>query len=70
MGITNDNKLDFFDFEIQQHGTLEDELWIKGIADVEGFFTLENAIVPKVLTATSLSEFEIKGNIILRWIPG
>ena len=85
---TNDNKLDFFNYTKKiQHLSQEDlsnappvQMWIKGIADVEGYFTLENLqdyftrlendTVPKVLTATSSSEFEIKGNIILRWIPG
>ena len=88
LGTTNDNKLDFFNYTKKtQHVSQEDlinappeQMWIKGIADVEGYFTLENLkdyftrlendTVPKVLTATSSSDFEIKGNIILRWIPG
>ena len=88
MGTTNDNKLDFFNYTKKiQHLSHEDlsnappeQMWIKGFADVDGYFTLENLkdyfirlendTVPKVLTATSSSEFEIKGNIILRWIPG
>ena len=78
MGITNDNKTDFFDNGKEDFTkAAPEQLWIKGIADVDGYFTLENYklhlknyIVPKVLTAASSSELEIKGNIILRWIPG
>ena len=54
-----------------------EQLWMIYDTDIEGYFTLENYAsslenfkVPKVLTAVSSSEFEIKGNIILRWIPG
>ena len=79
MGITNDNKTDFFDNSKEDFTkAAPEQLWIKGIADVEGYFYLENYkehlenyIVPKVLTwNASSSELEIKGNIILRWIPG
>ena len=49
---------------------LPEQLWIKGNTDFEGYFTLENFKVPKVLTAISSSELEIKGNTFLRWIPG
>ena len=45
-----------------------DQLWKKGEPDAEGYFTLENSGVPKVLTAISESDLEIKGNITLRWI--
>ena len=72
MGITNDNKTDFFDNSKEDFTkAAPEQLWIKGIADVEGYFYLENYKVPKVLTwNASSSELEIKGNIILRWIPG
>ena len=39
------------------------QLWKKGKPDANGYFTLENSGVPKVLTATSESSLEIKGNI-------
>ena len=45
-----------------------DQLWKKGKPDVEGYFTLENSGVPKVITAIFKSGLEIKGNITLRWI--
>ena len=86
LGTTNDNKVDIFNYtkKIKLHSQEDfiiappEQMWIKGIADVEGYFTLENFKdygkrknettedkVLKVLTATSSSEFEIKGNIIL-----
>ena len=40
-----------------------EQLWKKGKPDANGYFTLENSGVPKVLTATSESSLEIKGNI-------
>ena len=45
-----------------------DQLWKKGKPDVEGYFTLENFGVPKVITAISESGLEIKGNVTLRLI--
>ena len=42
-----------------------DQLWKKGKPDAEGYFTLENSGVPKVLTAISESGLKIKGNITL-----
>ena len=45
-----------------------EQLWKKGVPDAEGYFTLETSGVPKVLTAISESDLEIKGNITLRWI--
>ena len=44
------------------------QLWKKGDTDAEGFHTLENSAVPKVITAISESGLEIKGNITLRLI--
>ena len=38
-----------------------DQLWKKGEADAEGYFTLRNSGEPKVLTAISESSLEIKG---------
>ena len=45
-----------------------DQLWKKGKPDAEGYFTLENSGVPKVITAISESSLKIKGNITLRWM--
>ena len=44
------------------------QLWKKGELDAEDYFTLQNYGVPKVLTAISATELEIKGKITLRWI--
>ena len=38
-----------------------DQLWKKGEADAEGYFTLQNSGEPKVLTAISKIFLEIKG---------
>ena len=43
-----------------------EQLWKKGKPDVEGYLTLENSGVSKVLTAISESGLEVKGNITLR----
>ena len=45
-----------------------DQLWQKRKADSEGYFTLQNQIVPKVITAISESGLEIKGNISFKEI--
>ena len=42
-------------------GGKADQLWKKGEADAEGYFTLQNSGEPKVLTAISESSLEIKG---------
>ena len=47
------------------------QLWKTGKQDAEGYFTLENyKMTPKVMTATSSSSLEIKGNITVILIPG
>ena len=38
-----------------------DQLWKKGEADADGYFTLQNSGEPKVLTAISKIGLEIKG---------
>ena len=38
-----------------------DQLWKKGEADADGYFTLQNSGEPKVLTAISKIFLEIKG---------
>ena len=44
-----------------------EQLWKKGEPNAEGYFTLENSSVPKlVLTPYSSSDLEIQGNITLR----
>ena len=43
-----------------------DQLWKKGKPDAQGYFTLENSGVSKVLTAFSESGLKIKGNITMR----
>ena len=46
-----------------------DQIWKKGKPDAEGYFTLESTSeVPKVLTAISNSDLEIKGDITLSFI--
>ena len=57
--ITNDGKVFLKDLE---EGKAE-QLWKKGEPNAEGYFTLENSKVPKVMTAISSSDLEIKGNI-------
>ena len=49
---------DFDESKVQQ-------LWKKGKTQ-EGFFTLENAKIPMLMTAISSSVLQLKGNIILR----
>ena len=62
LGATSDGKVILEDFE---EGKAH-QLWKKGELDAEDYFTLENAAVPKVLTAISDNSLEIKGNIIMR----
>ena len=40
-----------------------EQLWKKGESNAEGYFTLENSKVPKIMTAVSPDSLEIKGNI-------
>ena len=42
-----------------------EQLWKKGRPDAEGYFTLINSKVPKIMTAISSSVLQMKGNIIL-----
>ena len=62
MGATIDGKVILEDSE---EGKAQ-QLWKKGKTDDQGYFTLENFGVPKVITATSESDLEIKGNISMR----
>ena len=43
-----------------------EQLWKIGEANTEGYFTLENYKVPKLLTAISSSILGIKGNITMK----
>ena len=38
-----------------------EQLWKKGVPNDEGYFTLENSKVPKVMTAISPTSLELKG---------
>ena len=62
LGATSDGKVILEDFE--EGKSLQ--VWKKGELDAEGYYTLENSGVPKVLTAISESGLVIKGNITLR----
>ena len=42
---------------------VDDQIWKKGEPNCQGYFTLENSQVPKVMTAISSNSLEIKGNI-------
>ena len=63
--ITNDGKVFLKDLE---EGKAE-QLWKKGEPNAEGYFTLENSKLPKVMTADHSASYKvlvvIKGNITL-----
>ena len=63
-GTIYDSKVILENFEEGKDG----QLWKKGEPNAEGYFTLENFGVPKIITAISESVLEITGNITLRWI--
>ena len=58
LGATSDGKVILEDFEEGK----SQQVWKKGELDAEGYYTLENSGVPKVLTAISESGLVIKGN--------
>ena len=64
-GTTIDGKVILENFEEDK----AEQLWQKGEPNAHGFFTLESYNVSKVITADSSASLELKGNIILRWIP-
>ena len=64
LGTKNKSKVILEKFEEDKHG----HLWKKGEPNAEGYFTLKNYKVSKVMTATSSTRLELKGNITLRWI--
>ena len=63
-GTTNDGKVILEIFEEDK----AEQLWTKGEPNAEGYFTLENYEVSKVISATSSNSLELKGNIILQRI--
>ena len=54
-----DNKVVLEEFEEDK----AEQLWKKGEPDDEGYFTLENSKVPKIMTAFSATILKVKGNI-------
>ena len=64
LGTSSDDEVILEDFE---EGKAQ-QLWKKGKPNTEGYFTLENSKVPKIMTAISSSILQIKGNVTLRWI--
>ena len=62
LGITNDSEVILEDFKEDK----AEQLWKKGIIrndGFDGFYSLENSKVPKVITAISSSNLEIKGKL-------
>ena len=57
LGTTNDSKVMLEVINEDKAG----QLWKKGMPDPEGYFTLENYDVPKVLTGNYGGDFELKG---------
>jgi hypothetical protein len=59
LGTKNRSKVILEKFEEDKH----EQLWKKGEPNAQGYFTLENYKVSKVMTATSSTTLELKGNI-------
>ena len=64
LGTTNDSKVILEDLKEDRAG----QLWKKGERNADGYFTLENHKVPKIMTAISPDSLEIQGNITFRCI--
>ena len=70
LGITNDGKVILEDFKEDK----PEQLWKKGFSRSDGFdefYSLENSKVPKLITAVSSSNLEIKGkmyNSDMEWL--
>ena len=60
LGSTSDGNVFFENFEENK----TEQLWKKGKPNAEGYFTLQNAKVQKVMTAVSSSGLKIRGDII------
>ena len=43
-----------------------EQVWIQGVPNAGGYFTLENDKIGKVITAISSSGLEVRGNITMR----
>ena len=65
LGTTNDSKVILEELEEDRAS----QIWKKGERNADGYFTLENYKVPKIMTAISPDSLEIKGNIFLRYSP-
>ena len=57
LGSTSDGKVIE---EVKVEGKAE-QLWKRGVPNDEGYFTLENSKVPKVMTAISPTSLELRG---------
>ena len=62
MGTKNDGEVILEVFEKDR----ADQLWKQGEPNAEGYSTLENSKVPKIMTAISSSVLRVIGNIPLR----
>ena len=62
LGIKNDGEVILEVFEEYK----PEQLWKKGKPNAEGYSTLENSKVPKIMTAISSSILRVIGNIPLR----
>ena len=61
LGITIDGKVIKEAFKKDR----AEQVWKKGKDDKDGYFTLQNSKVPKIMTAISPNSSEIKGKITL-----
>ena len=59
LGSTIDGKVILEDYQRNKH----EQVWKKGEPNAEGYFTLSNFKVSKVMTATSSTSLELKGDI-------
>ena len=59
LGSTIDGKVILEDYQRNKH----EQVWKKGEPNAEGYFTLSNFKVSKVMTATSSTILELKGDI-------
>ena len=62
LGTKNDGEVILEVYEEEK----TEQLWKKGIPNAEGYSTLENDKVPKIMTAISSSTLRVIGNIPLR----
>ena len=61
LGTSNDGEVVLEDFAEDK----TEQLWRIGESNAEGYFTLENSKVPKIMTAISSSILRVIGNIPL-----